>query len=199
MGPIVYLIHMERRVNDARPAQHYVGVAASEAQLPVRLAQHASGRGAKILAAAVERGIGFELVRAWRGNRRTERKIKNRKGAPQLCPFCSKAHPQPVSGIREARGVRDRINPAARRAVLLDPAAFVAALATRHLQALVRHLSLQDARATHGNGSERGPNVAALLDALAGADAARLERYARAVALLTGPDALARVGLSADA
>jgi hypothetical protein len=37
----------------------------------------------------MERGIGFECVRVWVGDRELERKIKTRKEGPALCPVCN--------------------------------------------------------------------------------------------------------------
>jgi predicted GIY-YIG superfamily endonuclease len=86
---IVYLLHLSKPVNAARPARHYLG---SADDLPARLAQHASGRGARMLAAAAARGIGWEVARTWDGGRPLERRLKNRKNAPrELCPLCREA------------------------------------------------------------------------------------------------------------
>jgi hypothetical protein len=45
--------------------------------------------GARILAAAVDRGIGFDVVRTWEGGRELERRLKDLHNAPKLCPRCS--------------------------------------------------------------------------------------------------------------
>jgi hypothetical protein len=50
------------------------------------------GKGAKITQAAHARGIPFVIARTWQGDRSFERKIKNRKEGPRLCPICCKAH-----------------------------------------------------------------------------------------------------------
>lgn len=58
---------------------------------------HRSGRGARILAACVERGIGFKVVRVWAGGRKLERKLKNRHNHASLCPVCNaQLHKVPV-------------------------------------------------------------------------------------------------------
>jgi len=42
-----------------------------------------------MLAVCVERGITWRLVRTWKGGRKFERQLKNRKDAPKLCVICS--------------------------------------------------------------------------------------------------------------
>ena len=55
-----------------------------------RLSQHKRNQGARILEVCNERGIGYKLVRLWRGrNRSFERQLKNRKNAKFLCPECN--------------------------------------------------------------------------------------------------------------
>lgn len=83
-GPIgaIYLIHFVRRFHHAR---HYLGWTLD---LPGRLASHRAGRGAKLLRALAQAGIGWELVCWWIGTRADERRMKRRKGTPRLCPAC---------------------------------------------------------------------------------------------------------------
>lgn len=83
---MVYLIHFERPISDKHTTQHYLGYAKS---LKSRIAEHKAGVGARLCQVALERGIGFEVVRTWEGGRDLERKLKNRKNAPCLCPVCS--------------------------------------------------------------------------------------------------------------
>lgn len=93
MDGTIYLLHFSAPLgNPQKPhgqAQHYVGWALD---LAARLAEHRAGAGASITRAAVERGITFEVVRTWQGDRTLERKIKNRKMAPRLCPLCGSSH-----------------------------------------------------------------------------------------------------------
>lgn len=86
---IVYLYHFSAKVSDH--AQHYIG---SCEDLTVRNWLHQAGRGARLLQVAKERGIKFWIVRTWAGDRKLERKLKNRHNAAQLCPICraKKAH-----------------------------------------------------------------------------------------------------------
>ncbi len=85
MSGTVYLIHLETPIAHSR---HYLGWTRF---LKKRINHHRNGTGARFLAEAVRRGIGFEVVRKWKntdGN--FERKLKNRKNAPKLCPVCRK-------------------------------------------------------------------------------------------------------------
>lgn len=83
MNGTVYLIHLDSPIAHA---QHYIGWARN---LKRRLAHHRKGTGAKFLAEAVRRGIGFDIVREWDdADRNFERKLKNRKHAPRICPAC---------------------------------------------------------------------------------------------------------------
>jgi len=87
----VYLIHFDKPVGDADnprgQAQHYLGYTDD---LDARLEQHRAGNGARLLEVLRERGIGWRLVRTWSGDRRLERKLKNQKNSPRLCPICRK-------------------------------------------------------------------------------------------------------------
>src|SRR5262245_43612347 len=82
---LVYLLHFERPISKHHTCQHYIGWCLD---LVERLALHRAGRGARLTQVAVERGIGFEVVRTWPGDRVLERLLKDRKGAPKLCPIC---------------------------------------------------------------------------------------------------------------
>jgi hypothetical protein len=84
---VLYLIHFAKPLHHAR---HYLGYSTDENSLPVRLERHASGQGAKLMAAVARAGIGFQVVRTWPdGTRADERRLKNQKNAPaRLCPVC---------------------------------------------------------------------------------------------------------------
>lgn len=86
----VYLIHFDRAIGDISKthgsAGHYIGVAKD---LNRRLAEHASGQGAAIMAELHRRGISWRLARTWRGGRKLERRLKKYKGANRLCPLCN--------------------------------------------------------------------------------------------------------------
>src|SRR3954454_13513201 len=85
----VYLLHFDRPIAAGHTAQHYLGWTK---YLPGRALAHLRGRGAKMTQVAHERGIGFVISRTWQGDRHFERKLKNRKEGPRLCPICRKAH-----------------------------------------------------------------------------------------------------------
>ncbi|SBW27308.1 endonuclease [Protofrankia symbiont of Coriaria ruscifolia] len=78
----VYLIHFDRPY---RHAAHYTGWTVD---LDTRLAEHAAGRGARLLAVVQAAGIGWRLARTWPGTRSRERQIKKQGGASRFCPLC---------------------------------------------------------------------------------------------------------------
>jgi predicted GIY-YIG superfamily endonuclease len=83
---MVYLVHLERPLAHAR---HYIGFVETPDRLDTRIEYHRQGRGSKFLRAVAEAGIDFAVARTWRdGDRRLERRLKNRKEAPRLCPLC---------------------------------------------------------------------------------------------------------------
>ncbi len=67
-----------------------------------RLDRHATGHGARLVAVIWQAGIGFTVVRLCEGTRRTERAIKNARGAVRYCPVCTprprNGHWSPVTG-----------------------------------------------------------------------------------------------------
>jgi hypothetical protein len=82
----VYLLHMMQPVNPEHPCRHYLGWAAD---VRPRIYAHLHGKGARLTEVAHERGIIMVWVRVWEdGDRTLERKLKNRKNAPALCPIC---------------------------------------------------------------------------------------------------------------
>jgi hypothetical protein len=81
---VVYLIHLDQPVGHA---QHYTGWY----QDPRRLEHHRQGTGAKLLAVAAQRGIGWRVVQEIPGDRNLERQLKNRGGARKRCPVCKEA------------------------------------------------------------------------------------------------------------
>lgn len=92
---VVYLLHFSSPLGNPRNpralASHYLGWAMD---LDERIRQHRSGAGCSITRAAVERGIGFEVVATWPGDYRLEKHLKAMKAAPRLCPQCGKLHPR---------------------------------------------------------------------------------------------------------
>jgi hypothetical protein len=83
---VIYLLHLDRRLNPAHPCRHYLGWCDD---LAARLRAHAAGRGARLTQVALERGIAWEVARTWPGDRAAERRLKRRKEAPALCPLCA--------------------------------------------------------------------------------------------------------------
>ena len=85
MRGVVYLLHFERPISNGHTCQHYLGWCLD---LDARIAAHRAGRGARLTQVAIERGIDFEVVATWAGDRTVERRLKNRKESPRLCPIC---------------------------------------------------------------------------------------------------------------
>lgn len=80
---VAYLLHFSKPYKHAR---HYTGWAID---LDARLALHAAGRGARLLAVVQEAGITWDLARTWPGATRAhERSLKRRGGARRYCPMC---------------------------------------------------------------------------------------------------------------
>ena len=86
---MVYLIHFDVPLGDLNNprgrAQHYLGYTDD---LEARLEQHRSGNGSAIMAAVVERGISWSVVRTWESGRTLERKLKDQHNTPRFCPLC---------------------------------------------------------------------------------------------------------------
>lgn len=78
----IYLLHFD---SPLAHAQHYVGFAEN---LDARIERHRQGNGARLPAVFAEKGIGFKVARTWSGDRTEERRIKNMKMTPRLCPIC---------------------------------------------------------------------------------------------------------------
>jgi hypothetical protein len=87
----VYLLHFAKPIAPGRhTCQHYLG---SAIDVDARLNEHLAGNGARLCQVANEREIDYQVVRVWQTEpgqaRQLERKLKNRKNAPALCPVCS--------------------------------------------------------------------------------------------------------------
>ena len=80
----LYLIHFDQKYQHAG---HYLG---SAEDLDARLAQHASGRGARLLQVIGQAGIGWQVARTWPGARRAdESRLKKSHHRARLCPLCN--------------------------------------------------------------------------------------------------------------
>ena|SRR5579864_3377871 len=87
----VYLLHFSARLSGH--AQHYLG---SADDIPARLADHESGRGARIMAAAKAAGLTWVVARTWPGGRTAERHLKGRKiGSHELRGYCPECQVMP--------------------------------------------------------------------------------------------------------
>jgi hypothetical protein len=87
----VYLLHFAERISPKHTTQHYLGYGDSLAR---RTAEQLSGgsAAARLPQVAAERGIAAVVARTWPGaTRADERRLKNRKDAPSLCPVCRAA------------------------------------------------------------------------------------------------------------
>jgi len=89
----VYLLHFDRPVAPGFPCRHYLGFADGGAEaVERRVERHKRGNGARLVAVARERGIGFVVARIWPdGDRNFERRLKRQKSGPKLCPICRAA------------------------------------------------------------------------------------------------------------
>lgn len=81
-----YLLHFEQPISPKHTCQHYIGWCTD---LHRRMAEHRAGTAARLTEVAKERGIGFTVARVWKGDRQLERRLKNQKSGPRLCPICS--------------------------------------------------------------------------------------------------------------
>jgi putative endonuclease len=87
-----YLLHFSEYLgtpdNPRGRAKHYLG--STDRSIDIRLQEHRSGRGAKITAAAVRKGIELRLVRVWAdGDREFEIWLKEAHNSPKYCPICN--------------------------------------------------------------------------------------------------------------
>lgn len=80
----VYLIHFQKPYKHAK---HYLGYSSN---LDDRLDAHRKGNGARLMEVVGNEGIDWVLARTWKGGRGLERKLKNQKNSPRLCPICRK-------------------------------------------------------------------------------------------------------------
>ena len=93
----VYLIHFETKLHHA---QHYLGF--SDA-LRLRIACHEHSNGAKLMTAITRNDIKWVVARVWMdGDRTLERRLKNQKNSPALCPICrGEVHPGYAVDIKQ--------------------------------------------------------------------------------------------------
>lgn len=77
-----YLIHFDEPYQHAR---HYTGWTTN---LDERLAEHAAGRGSRLMEVIRDAGISWRLARVWTGTRHLERSLKRSGGMSRRCPMC---------------------------------------------------------------------------------------------------------------
>jgi hypothetical protein len=111
---LVYQVHFDRPIGDTgNPrsfASHYTGWTLN---LPVRLGEHAAGRGARLMQVVAEQGIAWQVTRLWAGTRARERSLKRQGGAARRCPLCrlaaaGAAVPSSDQGVLDALELGDR-------------------------------------------------------------------------------------------
>jgi hypothetical protein len=85
----VYLLHFSAPVGTERQqAQHYIGWTGRTPE--IRLKEHLDGNGCPLVRHAYAMGLEVRIVRTWQGTRALERRLKNQKNAPRLCPCCDR-------------------------------------------------------------------------------------------------------------
>jgi predicted GIY-YIG superfamily endonuclease len=118
---VLYLLHFHDRLGTERhPAQHYLGFTPD---LESRIEKHRAGQGARITQVLRERGIGFDVVAVWPGNRQIENALKLHS-ATRICPRCTPNPRVPLiirkaieaEEQRQARGTQQRSAAKARSA-----------------------------------------------------------------------------------
>jgi hypothetical protein len=111
---LVYQVHFDRPIGDtSNPrsfASHYTGWTLN---LPVRLGEHAAGRGARLMQVVAEQHIAWQVTRLWAGSRARERSLKRQGGAARRCPVCrlaaaGAAVPTSDQGVLDALELGDR-------------------------------------------------------------------------------------------
>lgn len=79
----IYVLHFSRPF---KHAMHYIGW--TDRPVEERLADHRSGKGARLCQVVVEAGIDLLLSHTMPGTRKDERRLKNRGGARKHCRIC---------------------------------------------------------------------------------------------------------------
>lgn len=84
---MVYLLRFHRPVGAGKKYVRYYMGYCEDHHLAQRLATHRSGYGAKLVAAAIARGIDFDVVRVWpHATRQDERRLKRWKNHRRFDP-----------------------------------------------------------------------------------------------------------------
>jgi hypothetical protein len=101
----LYLLHFRQRLGTGKHSiQHYLGFTSD---LDARLDKHRRGQGARITQVLKERGIGWDVVAVWPGNRQAENALKLHS-ATRICPVCTPSAriPRIVQQVIEAEEQR---------------------------------------------------------------------------------------------
>lgn len=96
----IYLLCFSARF---KHAGHYLGWASD---LEARLTEHRNRTGARLVAVIIEAGLTFFCARTWEGTRADERRLKNRKETPRLCPRCNKLALRRAADLKKAPAKR---------------------------------------------------------------------------------------------
>jgi hypothetical protein len=87
---VVYLIHFDPPYGKNR---HYIGIT-TEDRIAARFAEHATGRGARMTAAAADAGCGFKLARLFpTDDPADEYRLLLRADEKHFCPVCEGKKP----------------------------------------------------------------------------------------------------------
>jgi predicted GIY-YIG superfamily endonuclease len=88
---MVYLLRFHQPVGSGKKYVNYYLGHCRENRLEQRLAEHRSGAGAKLVAAAIARGIDFDVVRTWpNATRADERRLKRQHNHKRFDPSMAK-------------------------------------------------------------------------------------------------------------
>lgn len=81
---MIYILKFDKPIGTERhSAQYYIGYCRDEC-LASRLKHHRKGTGAALTRAAIQRGIGWQVVATLDGDRTLERRLKNCKNTPRI-------------------------------------------------------------------------------------------------------------------
>lgn len=117
----IYLICLERSLGGEgrASARHYLGWT-NGTSVASRLEEHRSGKGAKMLAYASDHGIGFDVVRTWKGDRHMERRFKKGGHFAMKCPNCQEKARRKMSANSRAYLRRRRERDASEERAMYD-------------------------------------------------------------------------------
>jgi hypothetical protein len=89
----IYLLHF---IPPYKTAGHYLGITPTR-RLTIRFAEHGSGRGSKLTAAALSSGSKLIVARLWHGvSYETESLWKRQSHFRDRCPVCAGSLPDPA-------------------------------------------------------------------------------------------------------